>query len=137
MTATTNTYDAAKTAQLERSADGGGILANQILGARYALPVLRCKYELVTGRITRIAAGRTPHNTDAEYAQIIAQQIGALNDVMQYNHPDAAYYASQDAARAFRTKGLPGLLDVITEYGRRAAELATVPERAAQLRTAA
>lgn len=105
MNATTTKRD-----QITRAADGGGILANQILGCDYAVPVLARKIELVQGRIDRIAAGRTPSNTDAEFAQIISNQIGAVADTMQYNHPDAAYYAQQNVVRAFRVNGLPGVI---------------------------
>lgn len=98
--------------QIIRAANGGGILANQIVGCDYAAPMLDRKAELVQGRIDRIAAGRVPGNTDAEYAQLISVQIGELAGIMQYNHPDAAFYAQQNAVRAFRANGLPG---VITE----------------------
>jgi hypothetical protein len=105
------TATATKLDQITRAANGGGILANQILGAAYAAPHLARKIELVQRRIDRIAAGHTPHNTDAEYAQIIAGQLGQLADAMAYNHPDAAYYAQQTAVHAFRTDGLAGLIN--------------------------
>lgn len=96
-----------------RAANGGGILANQILGCDYAAPVLDRKAEMIQGRLDRIAAGRTPHNTDAEYAQILSHQIGALADTMQYNHPDAAYYAQRNAVHAFRTGGLVAVIKLV------------------------
>lgn len=120
----TTTTEAARTAQLEKSAAGGGILANQILGARYALPILRNKWDMVANRINQIAAGKTHINTDAEYANIIARQIGELASVMAYNHPDAGRYAQEAAVNAFRSRGLRGLLDEIERQGRRAAALA-------------
>lgn len=106
MNATTTT----KRDRIVRAANGGGILANQIMGCDYAAPILDRKAEMVQGRIDRIAAGRTPGNTDAEYAQIIAGQVGALADTMQYNNPDAAYYAQQNVVRAFRTGGLTAVV---------------------------
>lgn len=109
-----------KLAQITRAAEGGGIQANQILGCAYAAPHLARKIELVQRRIDRIAAGRIPSNTDAAYAQIISEQIGELADVMAYNHPDAAYYAQQDVARAFRTSGLVGVIAEIQKQVDRA-----------------
>lgn len=98
-----------KFAQIARAADGGGILANQILGSAEAVNTLNLKLAGVRGRIARIAAGRTPSNTDAAYAQIIADQLGKIDDNAQYNNPDAAFLASQAAIHAFRTGGLAGL----------------------------
>jgi hypothetical protein len=116
MTATT------KLDQLTRAASGGGILANQILGCAYAAPHLVRKMSLVQRRIDRIAAGHVPHNPDAEYAQIISQQIGQLADVMAYNNPDAAFYAQQDVSRAFRTSGLAGVIAEIQRLVDRAVQ---------------
>ena len=117
----TDTMDAnTKMAQITRAAEGGGILANQIMGCAYAAPHLVRKAELVQRRIDRIAAGHTPINTDAEYAQIVSQQIGQLADTMAYNHPDAAHYAQQDVARAFRTGGLVGVVAEIRKLADRA-----------------
>lgn len=121
MNATTTKRD-----QITRAANGGGILANQILGCAYAAPVLDRKAELVQGRIDRIAAGRIPGNTDAEYAQLISVQIGALADTMQYNHPDAAFYAQQNVARAFRTGGLPGVITEIQKLADSARDTAAL-----------
>jgi hypothetical protein len=116
----TATATATKLDQITRAANGGGILANQILGCAYAAPHLARKIELVQRRIDRIAAGHTPHNTDAEYAQIISQQIGQLADVMAYNHPDAAFYAQQDVVHGFRTGGLAGVIKAIQKQVTRA-----------------
>lgn len=106
--------------QITRAAAGGGILANQIMGCAYAAPHLARKVGQVQRRIDRIAAGHVPHNTDAEYAQIISQQVGQLADVMAYNHPDAAFYAQQNVACAFRTNGLAGVITEIHKLADRA-----------------
>lgn len=112
--------------QIIRAANGGGILANQILGCAHAAPVLIRKIELVQGRIDRIAAGRTPGNTDAQYAQIISGQIGALVDTMEYNHPDAGRYAQQNVVRAFRHGGLPAVITEIQKLVTRAQSTAAL-----------
>ena len=116
MTATT------KLDQITRAANGGGILANQILGCAYAAPHLARKIEMVQRRIDRAAAGHVAHNTDAEYAQIISKQIGQLADTMAYNHPDAAFYAQQDVARAYRTGGLVAVIAEIEKLVKRAVD---------------
>ena len=109
-----------------RAADGGGILANQILGSLLAVPTLTTKGAAVQGRIDRAAAGRVASNTDAEYARIIIGQVAAVADAMQYNHPDAARLAHASLTMAFRRNGLAGLVATIAELRTRAEHTAAL-----------
>ena len=109
-----------------RAADGGGILANQILGSMLAVPTLTRKLAAVQRRIDRAADGHTASNTDAEYARIIIGQISAVADAMQYNHPDAARLTRESLTMSFRRNGLNGLVQGIGELLTRATATATL-----------
>ena len=106
MNATTET----KLDRITRAANGGGVLANQILGAIYALPHLARKIEIIERRIERSAAGTAMVTTDTEYADILIGQLSAIVDTMRYNHPDAARIARESMGRTYRYEGLKGLV---------------------------
>lgn len=112
--------------RITRAANGGGIQANQVLGCIYALPILRRKAEMVQGRVDRISAGRIPSNTDAEYAQIMIDQVATLVDIMRYNHPDAARITRDSLVFSFRSAGLAGLIAGIERIAAEAAETAAL-----------
>ena len=96
--------------RITRAANGGGVLANQILGAIYALPTLNRKIEMIERRIERSASGAAMVTTDTEYADILIGQLTTLVDTMRYNHPDAARIARESMGRTYRYEGLKGLV---------------------------
>lgn len=113
---------------LKKAAAGGGILANQILGAAHVLPTLGRMVDTIRGRMDRQRAGKTFHNTEAQFAQIMADKLGRCVSIVEYNHPDAGYYATNRAIAAYQAKGLPGVIEVIESVIKDAEGLASLTD---------